>query len=272
MFRPQTNKERDQAQANVHKGQEAQWQAEQSKYLAPTYVPSGNTEDAVKAYQVQESMRRLDEEDERLDEQEAALKKQTLQEEIERAKQSGEELMSAAQYYELAVSQRDGSGDVAVNKPGAAQSFWTALICGEGRAAYDLFRMLYDGDGIAQNQELAAVFWSTAHFFKDPKALPYKGKLGNISKLIKVAVDIFDTSSKAAESYKGGVNFSILQIQTRIFNEILESKNGDLLTIDLADHTILNYLVPFEALPQEEVQLAGHSEHSSGDDCCCAIL
>ena len=41
----------------------------------------------------------------------------------------------------------------------ATEYFWQALICGEGRAAYPLFEMLRDGEGvIPQNMEMAGMF------------------------------------------------------------------------------------------------------------------
>lgn len=150
-----------------------------------------------------------------------------------------------------------------VNKPLAAQTFWKALVCGVGRAAFDLFSMLYNGDGIAQNQELARPLWNVAHSFKDQRAAPYVGKIGLTVTLSKVGIDIYAACKKAATDFTV-ISPEVLQFQTATFNAIM---NTDKLVTDLAHHTMPEYLVAMDELPHDEVVITGDSSSHT-----CIIL
>ena len=264
MFRPETKRDKAKEQAKTHQKQESQWQADKSKYLKSDFTYRDNSKQAVESYQKQERMRKLDEEDEKLDMEQELKKQQERQQQIDKIKQSGSEGITAAEYYDKAIALRDGNGEYLVNKPLAAQTFWKALICGEDKAAFDLFQMLYNGDGIAQNQELARPLWSVANRFDDQRAAPYKGKIGLTPTLSSIGGSMFAACKKAETDFTV-ISPEALDFQITAFNAIM---NTDKLTTDFAHHTMPDYLVPMDELPHDEVVVTGDSSSSH----CCIIL
>jgi len=262
MFRPKTNRERAQEQEALDKQAALKWQAEQSKYLAPSYVYSDNSREAVREHDEAIALERAREDHARWEEEQARKRQQENQQQIDQIKESGIDGITAAAYYATAVDYYNGTHGHSVNKPLAAQTFWQALVCGEGRAAFDLFHMLYNGDGIAQNQELARPLWSVANRFEDPRAAPYKGQIGLTPTLSSIGGSIFAACNKAATDFTV-ISPEALAFQTSAFNAIM---NTDKLTTDFVHHTMPEYLVAMDELPHDEVVVSGDS------DAPCLIL
>lgn len=267
MFRPKTQREQRQEQEAIDKQAELKWQAEKSKYLNSDYVHLGDTKAAVRSYQVQKDIREAEERHEQWKEEQEAREKQSLQDAIAAAKAQGN-LVDVSTYYNTAMDYYHGTNGQRIDKPLAAQTFWKALICGDGRAAFDLFQMLYNGDGIAQNQELGKIMYCLSFQVKDLRIQPYKGTITVTDTYRDQASSMSTECKKAGKLFVDGLNDSLLAVQTEIFDNIMRT---DKFTTNLYHYTLSEYLVTVDALPQEEVYLAGHSEEASGYDCCTIL-
>lgn len=73
--------------------------------------------------------------------------------------------ITPAEIYATGLASRDSRDGIE-----AATYFWQALVCGEKRAAFDLFEMLRDGEsGVGKNMEMSGMFFYFASRCMDAK-------------------------------------------------------------------------------------------------------
>lgn len=181
---------------------------------------------------MQERMRREEEDTrqakalEEYRENEVRLKEEALKKQLDAIKSGTVDTITPHELYERATTLYD-QGD----KLSAAQTFWAAFACGERKAAYDLYKMFYLGDGINKNIELATVMGIAWSMHKDPEDVRQRIDIeGTLAK--KGCITPVDALRRACsglpDEFSNGVTNELIDMQLESFNEIIRQKGREL--------------------------------------------
>ncbi|GAB4162951.1 MAG: hypothetical protein Tsb006_1590 [Rickettsiaceae bacterium] len=230
------------------------------------YTPNTQLNDYdPEAYARREAIRRADERFEKLQAEEAASKAARIQEELKGA-QSDPKAMTPNQIYSSGLAYQ------AQGEPlEAAQCFWKALVCGEGKAAYDLCVMFKDGIGVQQNIEVAKLMIG---LWRDVKSACNDGRIDELVNTLRITLAehdlMYEIRSAFWEAYETftdrPVTTDIIEQQLEIFNNTTKSCYPE--TSALHTYTIPELMVIHVEDAEVEVQPMGQSSDWCVTDCC----
>jgi len=144
----------------------------------------------------------------------------------------------------------------------AAQTFWASFACGEKRAAYDLYKMFYTGDGVSKNIEIATVMGNAKSREDDRPYVHVEGTLAKTGCLIPGDA-LRRACSKLQDKFPDGVNDEIINIQLESFNDVIRQNHGELRCYFDSGRSLEYYMTHPEV--GQEVVVAGN-------DSGCVIL
>ena len=152
-------------------------------------------------------------------------------------------------------------------KPLAAQTFWNAFICGETQAAYDLFQLFYNGDGIQQNQNIGLMMLGVAFRVKDQRVEQHRGQIKRTGDQDIVSGVLCVAAREASRKYtEHKVTPEIMKFQQEKFRGLIQKENEHF-QVDVFYNPITDYMVE-----HYEVPVAGDGGGNDGNCDCCVIL
>lgn len=187
------------------------------------------------------------------------------------------ELIKASDLYSSACQYYHGG-----EKLKAAETFWSALVCGDNRAAYDLCQMFAKGDGITANSELyGIILWVS---------LCIQGRNTDLQKDIRAPKWLDDSIIDSSQQDLSGVLYGVC---ADVQNNFIQKNHGiteciltqnilnwrfdvvnDKLSTDATDRSCLKYhtipelmILPFEEHYPPQQTLSGDNDNS-----CCSIM
>jgi hypothetical protein len=189
MWRNETKADIQAREARLLKKQQEEWNRNHApkvpqKTLQEILHPNRASEE----YQRKLELRAAEERFREREAQQEEARKAELEKQLKLAEKS-ETSITASKLYENGLEAR--SSDQGIE---AATLFWQALICGESRAAYPLFEMLWNGEsGVGKNHEMAAVILHVGKEFINQDCVATKGiKNPNNSASSKIYVAALD--------------------------------------------------------------------------------
>ena len=158
----------------------------------------------------------------------ARLKQQTVQNELAAVKLGAVKSITVSEFYDNATTFYNQG-----EKLEAAHTFWASFVCGEKKAAYDLYKMFYIGDGINQNIEIATIMfyvWSSLKTkrnsdFKDDRLYIHEGSLKEGCLDMSGTLYVAFSFCRINKDFAGGVTDEIINIQLASFKEIMSNRS-----------------------------------------------
>ena len=199
--------------------------------------------------------------------EEARLKEQNMNSQLAAIESGSVDSITVKGLYDNATALYNQGEKLA-----AAQTFWASLVCGEGRAAYDLYKMFYLGDGISKNVKLASIMAEVWFRLKTRVGSTVQddrdyihGDHSNLKSVLEDSQKLMIACYGLKNLFPDGVTNEIIDMQLVSFNDIIKYQCGNMNERGVfgGDNQGLEYYMTHQV--EQEVVLAG-------DDHCCLLL